>query len=79
MIRLRVYTDERHEGGWYLMQPWWRNIITTTPVANIDEIRIAVAEWGATIPDCFTFWSDVSCFLEFENEADATMFLLRWS
>ena len=61
------------------MEPWWRKIIYAAPDNTLDEIRIMLEEYGGTIPDDFLFWSDQTCFIEFENDRDATLFLLRWS
>lgn len=79
MIRLRVYTDEQDEGGWYQMQTWWENLVNAAPGYTLGPIYALVEEWGGTVSEDFLRVRDEDCYIEFETEADATLFLLRWS
>lgn len=79
MIRLRAYTEEREEGGHCIMQDWWINVINATPGYYINDFRVTVEAWGGTIPEDFLAMRDEECYIEFEDERKAALFLLRWS
>ena len=57
-------------------EPWYINFITACGVRPGDPngYDTALAEWNGEIDSGVGFY-----WFVFENDADATMFLLRWS
>ena len=58
------------------LEPWYINFTTacgTTP-GDLDSYNTALAEWNGEIDSGVGFF-----WFVFENDADATMFLLRFS
>jgi len=66
--RISVYQSDK------LLMPWWINFLKTYGLLNRSEnpINKPLAKWnGKDIPN--------SHYIEFASEADATLFLLRFS
>ena len=82
MIRLPCYEPSIGEWG-AEKTDWWANIIRSIPV--VDSLRYLDSieqEWGARWEYGWSPDGDRMLFpqaLVFENESDATMFLLRWA
>lgn len=55
---------------------WWDNFSRGLIFRDSTERAERLAEWGAVWKEDHETWSR---WLEFENETDATIFLLRWS
>ena len=65
---------------------WWRNMVKCTLTRktlmydtewNRNFIRKFLTDNGATLSP--NFWDFNQNYIEFENDEDATAFLLRWS
>lgn len=62
------------------MQPWWENLIDASPIHNILGGAYALVEaYGGTVPKDFLKMREEECYIEFEDEKAATLFLLRWA
>ena len=57
-------------------EPWYINFSTSCVITpgDLDSYNTALAEWNGEIDSGVGFY-----WFVFENDADATMFLLRWS
>jgi hypothetical protein len=55
---------------------WWENFRRASAFAGPVNRAECLAEWGAVWVEDSENWSR---YLEFEKDADATAFLLRWS
>lgn len=82
MIKLdthyRVQTDTDGQTTGLVPCAWWRNIRAeanhpSNVLLSVDRIQLLVREWGGEYHPAL--WDHVV----FENEEDATAFLLRWS
>lgn len=83
MIRLSIMTDQGN------VESWWKHLHqhvlfiqlegkrnrTNPAIGTYTKLREAeLKKWGARISEF-----GISHYLEFENEHDATLFLMRWS
>jgi hypothetical protein len=57
---------------------WWDNFRRGQTFTGPEQRAERLAEWGAVWVEADITAKSVRC-LEFENERDATMFLLRWA
>jgi hypothetical protein len=72
MIRVSAINENKTE-----YNQWWRNFVDyyrcqKFDMSNEDDITKALMEWRATNVE-------ESIFVDFENEQDLTMFMLRWA
>jgi hypothetical protein len=73
--KISVFKDREHEGNWdgrYM--PWWINFLQSNRLVDLGDKLLTepLAKWnGKNILE--------SDYIEFKSEADATLFLLRFS
>lgn len=90
MIRLSITTGQMRR-GFKVFEPWWDNLFdagTETKLfkwKNVDKFllknyraRVVYDEQG--LDESIDGWDEPAIIaIEFDNEADASLFLLRWA
>jgi hypothetical protein len=77
-VELDIRAEHRNRDGMLVFNQWWKNFSDTLP-RDFSEREQAMKQHGIDTRPKHKPYGDSTFKLRFENNADSTLFLLRWS